>query len=197
MRIGILSVQGDIYENKTATKSALKEMDKHGEVVQAKTAEEIKKVDALIIPGGESTTIGRLCQENGSFDVIKQRIDSGMPVLGICAGLVLLSSTVSDRVTGKTEQPLLGALDVSLERNSFGRQIRSFEADISLGAIGIPRFNGVFIRAPSISKAGDVEVLAKLGEKIVAVKKDKIMATAFHPELAGDLSVHKHFIESI
>lgn len=195
MKIGVLSVQGDTRENVLAVESALQEMNKDGKAIPVKTAKEIGGVDALVIPGGESTAIGMMCQENGSLDAIRDRIGSGMPVLGICAGLVLLSSSVSDKVTGRTEQPLLNVLDVKLERNSFGRQIYSFEKEISMNAIGIPRFHGVFIRAPSISEAAnDVEVLSRIDQGIIAVKKDRIIATSFHPELAGDSSVHRHFI---
>ncbi|RNJ75250.1 MAG: pyridoxal 5'-phosphate synthase glutaminase subunit PdxT [Nitrosopumilus sp. B06] len=194
MKIGILSIQGDTRENEMAVECALQEMNLDGKAMPVKTAKEIDCVDALVLPGGESTTIGTMCQEDGLLGIIKDKIDSGMPVLGICAGLVLLSGAVSDKVTGMTQQPLLQALDVTLERNSFGRQIYSFEKEISLDAIGIPRFNGVFIRAPTISEAKNTEILSRIDQNITAVKKDKIIATAFHPELAGDTSVHKYFI---
>ena len=194
MKIGILSVQGDTRENEMAVECALQEMNLDGKAIPVKTAKEIGGVDALVLPGGESTTIGTMCQEDALLEIIKDKINSGMPVLGICAGLVLLSGAVSDKVTGMTQQPLLQVLDVTLERNSFGRQIYSFEKEISLDAIGIPRFNGVFIRAPTISEAKNTEVLSRIDKNITAVKKDKIIATAFHPELAGDMSVHKYFI---
>ena len=121
-----------------------------------------------------------------------------MPVLGICAGMILLSKTADDRVVGKTNQPLLEMLDVKLERNSFGRQQESFEADISMDSINIPKFKGVFIRAPSVSEAGsDVEILSKFNEKIVAVKKGNVIGTAFHPELTSDASLHKYFVNLV
>jgi 5'-phosphate synthase pdxT subunit len=121
-----------------------------------------------------------------------------MPVLGICAGLILLSKTADDRVVGKTNQPLLDLLDVKLERNSFGRQRESFEAKIAMDSINIPNFNGVFIRAPSVSEASsDVEVLAKFNEKVVAIKNDNIIGTAFHPELTQDVSLHKYFVNLV
>ncbi len=121
-----------------------------------------------------------------------------MPVFGICAGMILLSKTADDRVMGKTNQPLLELLDVKLERNSFGRQRESFEAEIAMDSINIPRFRGVFIRAPSISELNsDVEVLAKYNEKIVAIKKGNIICTSFHPELTKDVSLHKYFINLV
>jgi 5'-phosphate synthase pdxT subunit len=152
-------------------------------------------VDGLIIPGGESTTIGQLSISNGTLKILKEKIEQGMPVLGICAGMVLLSKTAQDKVVGKIDQPLLEILDIKLERNSFGRQRESFESDISLNSIGIPTFNGVFIRAPSISDVGsDVEILSKFNEKIIAVKKDNIIGVSFHPELTTDISLHKYFV---
>ncbi|MBT5278129.1 MAG: pyridoxal 5'-phosphate synthase glutaminase subunit PdxT, partial [Nitrosopumilus sp.] len=127
--------------------------------------------------------------------ILKEKIEQGMPVLGICAGMVMLSKTAQDKVVGKIDQPLLEILDIKLERNSFGRQRESFETDISLTSLGIPTFNGVFIRAPSISDVGsDVEILSKFNEKIIAVKKDNIIGVAFHPELTTDTSLHKYFV---
>ncbi len=121
-----------------------------------------------------------------------------MPVFGICAGMILLSKTADDRVMGKTNQPLLELLDVKLERNSFGRQRESYEAEIAMDSINIPRFRGVFIRAPSVSEvSSDVEVLSKFNEKIVAIKKGNIIGTSFHPELTKDISLHKYFINLV
>ena len=116
--------------------------------------------------------------------------------MGICAGLILLSSTVLDRQLGKTGQPLLGLLDVRLERNSFGRQRDSFEAKLAMDLLGIPEFRGVFIRAPSISAVSPgVDVVATLDDRIVAVKRQNILGTSFHPELSGDASVHRYLVE--
>jgi 5'-phosphate synthase pdxT subunit len=196
--VGILSVQGDVYENILSAKAAIDELGIDGKAIEAKTPDEISSLDGLIIPGGESTTIGHLSLANGSMNVLKEKIENGMPVLGICAGMIMLSKTASDRVVGKTDQPLLNILDITLERNSFGRQKQSFEADVSLDSIGIPKFNGVFIRAPSVSEVGsDVEVLSKFNEKIVAVKKGNVIGTSFHPELTQDVSLHKYFVSMI
>jgi 5'-phosphate synthase pdxT subunit len=195
LNLGVLSIQGDVNENILSIKAAIDALDIDGTVTSVRTPDEISKVDGLVIPGGESTTIGQLSLFNGAFITLKDKIEQGMPVLGICAGMILLSKTVKDKVVGKIDQPLLDILDIKLERNSFGRQRESFESDISLNSIGIPTFNGVFIRAPSISDVGsDVEILSKFNEKIVAVKKNNVIAVAFHPELTTDISLHKYFV---
>ncbi len=198
LNVGVLSIQGDVQENLLSAKTALDELGLDGKVSDVKTPEDISQLDGLIIPGGESTTIGQLSFVNGSLKVIKEKIENGMPVLGICAGMIMLSNTASDRVVGKTDQPLLNILDIKLERNSFGRQKESFEADISLDPIDIPKFNGVFIRAPSVSDVGsDVEVLSKFNDRIIAIKKGNVIGTAFHPELTTDTSIHKYFINLV
>jgi pyridoxal 5'-phosphate synthase pdxT subunit len=198
LNIGILAIQGDVHENIVSTDVALKELNFQGTVKEVKKVEEISCLDGLIIPGGESTTIGQLSLVNRSLKIIKEKIEKGMPVFGICAGMILLSKTVNDRITGKTNQPLLDLIDIKIERNSFGRQKESFETDVAMDSIGIPKFNGVFIRAPSISDIGsNIEVLAKLDEKIIAIKKNNIMGTAFHPELTKDVSLHKFFVNLV
>ena len=198
VNIGILAVQGDVSENIMATKMALEEFGIEGVVNEIKYPEQISELDGLIIPGGESTVIGQLSLVNGSLKQINEKIASGMPVLGICAGLILLSKKAKDRVVGEMDQPLLDLLDVKVERNTFGRQRDSFEAEISMEKIGIPKFHGVFIRAPSIMEAGrDVEIISKFNEKIVAVKQGRILGTSFHPELTNDLSLHKYFVKLV
>jgi 5'-phosphate synthase pdxT subunit len=195
LTFGVLSIQGDVLENILSVKAAIDALGIDGTVTAVRTPDEISKVDGLVIPGGESTTIGQLSKFNGSLKILKEKIEQGMPVLGICAGMVLLSNNANDKVVGKIDQPLLNILDIKLERNSFGRQRESFESDISLDSIGIPKFNGVFIRAPSISEIGsDVEVLSKFNEKIIAVKKNNVIGVAFHPELTSDISLHKYFV---
>ena len=198
LNVGVLAIQGDVQENLISTQKALDDLGIEGSVIDVKTADDVSNLDGLIIPGGESTTIGQLSLVNSSLKIMKEKIDNGMPVLGICAGMILLSKTADDRVVGKTNQPLLEMLDVKLERNSFGRQRESFEADVSMESINIPQFRGVFIRAPSVSETGsDVEVLSKFNEKIVAVKKGNILGTAFHPELTQDASLHKYFLNMV
>ena len=198
LNIGVLAIQGDVAENIMATKMAMDELGIEGIVNEIKNPEQIADLDGLIIPGGESTVIGTLSLVNGSLKKIKEKIASGMPVFGICAGLILLSKKAKDRVLGDMEQPLLDFLDVKIERNSFGRQRDSFESEISMEKIGIPKFHGVFIRAPSIVETGhNVEVISKFNEKIVAVKQGKILGTSFHPELTDDLSLHKYFVNLV
>lgn len=198
INIGILAVQGDVAENILATKMAIEELGMEGIVTEVKTPEQISDLDGLVIPGGESTVIGTLSLVNGSLKKIKEKIASGMPVFGICAGMIMLSKKAKDRVVGEMDQPLLDFLDVKIERNAFGRQKDSFESEISMDKIGITRFPGVFIRAPSIIETGkDVEVLSKFNEKIIAVKQGNILGTSFHPELTGDISLHKYFVSMI
>ncbi len=198
LNVGVLAIQGDTQENILSTEAALMESGIEGTVKTVKTPEEISQMDGLIIPGGESTTIGQLSLVNSSLKKIKEKIENGMPVLGICAGMIMLSKTADDRVIGKTNQPLLEFLDIKLERNSFGRQRNSFEAEIPMDSIGIPKFNAVFIRAPSVSEVGSgVEVLSMFNEKIVAVKKGNVIGTSFHPELTSDVSMHKYFVNLI
>src|SRR2546427_5536072 len=198
LNIGILAIQGDVAENVMATKMSLEELGIDGIVNEVKTPEQIADLDGLIIPGGESTVIGTLSLVNGSLKKIKEKIANGMPVFGICAGLILLSKKAKDRVLGEMEQPLLDFLDIKIERNSFGRQRDSFESEISMEKIGIPKFHGVFIRAPSIIETGrNIEVISKFNEKIVAVKQGKILGTSFHPELTDDLSLHKYFVNLV
>ena len=198
INVGILAIQGDVQENINATKKAFTELGIDGKVTAVKTPEEIANIDGLILPGGESTTIGHLSLVNSSLKKIKEKIEKGMPVLGICAGMIMLSKTADDRVVGKTNQPLLEFLDIKLERNSFGRQRDSFQANITMDSIKIPKFNGVFIRAPAVSETGSgIEVLSKFNEKIVAIKKGNIIGTAFHPELTSDSSLHKYFLNLV
>jgi len=193
-----LAIQGDVQENILSTKKALDDLGIDGTVTDVKTADDVKNLDGLIIPGGESTTIGQLSLVNSSLRIIKEKIEGGMPVFGICAGLILLAKTANDRVVGKTNQPLLDLLEIKIERNSFGRQRESFEAEIAMDSISIPQFRGVFIRAPSISEvSSDVEVLSKFNEKIVAIKKGNIIGTSFHPELTSDVSLHKYFVNLV
>lgn len=198
INIGVLAVQGDVAENVVAARMALDELGVEGIVTEVKNPEQISELNGLIIPGGESTVIGTLSLVNGSLKKIKEKIAAGMPVLGTCAGMIVLSKKAKDRIVGEMDQPLLDYLDITIERNAFGRQRDSFEANISLEKIGIPTYPGVFIRAPSVIETGKgVEVISQFNEKIVAVKQGNIIGTSFHPELAGDLSIHKYFIDLV
>ena len=196
--IGVLAIQGDVAENVLATQNALEQSNVSGKVVEVKTPQDVQKIDGLILPGGESTMMGQLSMVNGSLKQIKEKISAGMPVFGICAGLIMLSKNASDKIVGNMDQPLLDLIDVAVERNSFGRQQESFEAKVSMDSLGISDFNGVFIRAPSISQLGDgVEAISKFNDKVVAVKKGNILCTAFHPELTQDVSLHKYFVNMV
>jgi pyridoxal 5'-phosphate synthase pdxT subunit len=194
--IGVLGFQGDIEENVAATKQALREMQIDCSVELVRYPEEVEKVDGLILPGGESTVQSTLAAIQRSLPVIKKRISEGMPVLGTCAGMIMLSRRAFDRVVGDTKQKLIGNLDIVIERNAFGRQGESFEADLAIGMLGKEAFKGVFIRAPAVSEVGkDVEVIAKLNSKVVAVRQKNVIGTSFHPELSGDSRMHRHLVK--
>lgn len=193
--IGVLALQGAIEEHIAMTRLAFKEMGIDGSVQPVKAVEEVKAVHGLIIPGGESTVMGRLSSVNKTLQAIKQRIYDGMPVLGTCAGLVLLAKKVYDRVLGETGQPTLGVMDITVERNAFGRQRESFEAELEIPIIGGEKFKAIFIRAPAIREIGPhVKALAKLGNVTVAVQQHNIIGTAFHPELTEDTRIHQLLI---
>jgi 5'-phosphate synthase pdxT subunit len=196
--IGVLGFQGDIEENIAAVRQAIEQSKADATVQMVKYPQDIEKVDGLVLPGGESTVQSSLAAIQQSIPVLKKRISDGMPVLGTCAGMIMLSKRSFDRVVGDTGQKLIGDLDIVIERNAFGRQNDSFEADLEVSGIGKEKFKGVFIRAPAVSEAGkDVEVIAKYGGKIVAVKQGNIIGTAFHPELAGDARMHKQFLKMV
>jgi pyridoxal 5'-phosphate synthase pdxT subunit len=169
-----------------------------GNVEMVRYPEEIERIDGLILPGGESTVQSTLAAIQRSLPVIKKRISEGMPVLGTCAGMIMLSKRAYDRIVGDTKQKLMGDLDIVIERNAFGRQNDSFEADLSISMLGKEAFKGVFIRAPAVSEVGkDVEVIGKLNNRIVAVKQKNIIGTAFHPELSSDSRMHRHLINMV
>ncbi len=184
--VGVLALQGDVREHL----AVLGEIEVTGRPVR--TPEELAVVDALVIPGGESTTIGKLARRFGLFDPLRARIEAGMPVYGTCAGLIFLASAITEG-----DQPLLGVLDVVVKRNAFGRQNESFETDLEVAGLDRP-FRAVFIRAPWIEKTGaEVEVLARVEDHPVMVRQGRIMASSFHPELTGDTRLHRMFIETI
>jgi 5'-phosphate synthase pdxT subunit len=190
MKIGALALQGDFREHL----AVVTRLGEHG--VEVRTLDELAGVDALIIPGGESTTIGRLATIYGLMDPLRDRIADGMPVFGTCAGMIFLASG-----TTGVDQPQLRVLDVVVARNAFGRQAESFEADLRVTGLAEP-MRAVFIRAPWIEKVGaDVEVLATVedpsggGEHAVVVRQDRILAVSFHPELTADDRLHAMLIE--
>jgi len=197
--IGVLGLQGDIEENVAATNQALQELHiDDGNICMVRYPEEIEKIDGLILPGGESTVQSTLVAIQRSLPVIKKRISEGMPVLGTCAGMIMLSRRAYDKVVGDTKHKLIGDLDIVVERNAFGRQNDSFEVDLSLTILGEDAFKGVFIRAPAVREVGkDVDVIGKLNNKIVAVRQKNIIGTSFHPELSGDSRMHRYLINMV
>lgn len=194
MAVGVLALQGDFREHVEA-------LGRLGVPVrEVRLAEHFDGLDGLIIPGGESTTIGRLAQRFRLFEPLRERIRAGLPVWGTCAGLIFLARDVG------RPQPVLGLLDVGVVRNAFGRQTESFEADLDMPALdrvankgepGRP-FHAVFIRAPLITRLGPgVEALASLPQGVVAARQGRLLATAFHPELTGDDRCHRFFLEEV
>jgi len=196
--IGVLALQGDVEENIRAATNTLEEMNQKGKVISVRYPEEIMKIDGLIIPGGESTVMGLLIAiKNGLLDSINKALQKRLPVMGTCAGMIILAKRSYDRVVGNKKQLLLGALDIEIERNSFGRQYDSFESNLDISGIGND-FKGIFIRAPSVISTGpQVQILSRFDGKIVAVQQENIIGTSFHPELSGDNRMHKLFIEQI
>lgn len=185
-RVGVLALQGDVREH-------IRTFDGLGvEAMTVKTPEQLDTVEALVIPGGESTTIGKLAVRYGLLEPLRNAISDGLPVYGTCAGLIFLAGAVTDG-----DQPLLGNLDVVAQRNAFGRQNESFEADLDISGLDAP-FHAIFIRAPWIDKVGaDVEVLASIDDHPVMVRQDSILASSFHPELTDDYRIHRMLIDLI
>jgi pyridoxal 5'-phosphate synthase pdxT subunit len=198
--LGILGIQGDIEENKKVVEDALNHLKLTGTVQPVKYSQDLNEIDGLILPGGESTVVGTLIKiRDGLLTAIKRRIMEDMPVLGTCAGMIMLSRRAYDRIIGDTKQELLSSLDIVVERNAFGRQKDSFEAGLQIPALGQnSAFKGVFIRAPIVSEVGKaVDIIARLDDKIVGVRQRNIIATSFHPELSGDNRIHKEFIRVV
>jgi len=189
MKVGVLALQGDVREHI----SALLACDV--EAVSVRRAQEIESIDALVLPGGESTTIAQLSEVFGIFDLIKNKINGGMPVYGSCAGMILLADQILDAKVG---QKTFGGLDITVRRNAFGRQVDSFESDIAFNDGSDQAIRAVFIRAPWVEKIGaTVEVLATVDSHPVAVRSRTALATSFHPELTGDNRIHRYFIEQV
>ena len=194
MNIGVLALQGDVREHL----SALAESDALARPVRR--PEELEQVDALVIPGGESTTMSNLAITFGLLEPIRKRIAGGMPVYGSCAGMIMLATTVLD---GRPDQESFAGIDMTVRRNAFGRQVDSFEAPVEIEDIAGGDFHAVFIRAPWVEEVGPgVRALGRVTSgsaagRIVAVQQGNLLATAFHPELTGDLRVHRHFVELV
>ena len=189
-RIGVLALQGDVAEHVLALQRALQ---KAAEIVEVRKSGQMEECQALVLPGGESTAIFRQLESSGLTEELKAAALSGKPILATCAGLVL----VSREVEGEGRVRPLGLMDIEIIRNAFGPQRESFEADLQIEGLERP-YRAVFIRAPAISRVGgDVEVLARVGEAVVAARQKNLLALAFHPELTEDPRVHQIFLKML
>ncbi|MBZ4687611.1 MAG: pyridoxal 5-phosphate synthase pdxT subunit [Clostridia bacterium] len=187
MLIGVLALQGAFREHKQM-------LEKCGcEVVEVRKNIHLEKLDGLIIPGGESTTIGKLLEDWDLFQPIKERGLNGMPIFGTCAGMIILAKNIVD-----SDQKRLGLMDVEVVRNAYGRQVDSFEADLEISVLGEKPFRGIFIRAPYIkSVEPQVGIMAEHDGKIVMVRQGNFLSCAFHPELTDDDRVHRYFLQMV
>ena len=184
-RVGVLALQGDFSEHL----EALRALGATG--TEVRLPEQLDQIDALVIPGGESTTIGKLAEQYGIVERVRERAAEGMPVWGTCAGAIFIAKEVPDH-----PHPLAALMDITVLRNAFGRQQESFELDLDIRALGRSAFHGIFIRAPKIARTGRrVEVLARLADgTVVAAREGRLLATSFHPELTRDRRLHAYFL---
>jgi 5'-phosphate synthase pdxT subunit len=191
--VGVFALQGNVREHL----AMLAQVGVEGRPVRRPS--ELAEVDALVLPGGESTTMDKLARSFELFEPLQKRIADGMPTFGTCAGMIMLANEITGGIDG---QETLGGLDVTVRRNAFGRQVDSFEADLDFAAFSSP-YHAVFIRAPWVERVGlEVEVLASVSEgpaagRIVAVRHDRLLATSFHPEMTGDARLHGYFADMV
>jgi 5'-phosphate synthase pdxT subunit len=189
VKVGVLALQGAIEAHRAV-------LDALGETtVEVRTPDALAAVDAVILPGGESTTMSFLLDSSELREPLRERLADGMPALGTCAGMILLATDVLD---GRSDQASLGAIDIAVRRNAFGRQRDSFEADLDIDGLDGGRFHAVFIRAPAVERVGArVEVLARVGDRPVLCREGAVLVSSFHPELSDDLRLHQRFLEGI
>jgi pyridoxal 5'-phosphate synthase pdxT subunit len=191
--IGVLALQGDVREHRAMLERA------GAETLPVRRPEEVARVDGIVIPGGESTTISKLARTFGVLEPLREALHAGLPGFGTCAGMIMLAEHIEAGVAG---QETFGGLDVVVRRNAFGRQVDSFEADLEVTGFDSP-FHAMFIRAPWVEKVGaDVEVLARVASgpalgRIVAVRHGHLLATSFHPEITGDDRIHRYFVDVV
>jgi 5'-phosphate synthase pdxT subunit len=184
MKIGVLALQGAVREHCNTLKAC------GVEPVEVKYREQLEQIQGMIIPGGESTTVGKLLVRHGMLEPLKQMGKAGFPIFGTCTGLILLAREILG-----SEQPRLGLMEITVERNAFGRQIASFELDLPIDGLNGAPFHAVFIRAPYITRVGKgVQVMAKMEDKILLAREGNLLAAAFHPELTDDLRIHQFFL---
>lgn len=193
MRVGVLALQGDFREH------LMMLLDLGVQAVLVRRPEDLAELDGLVIPGGESTTIGKLMVDQGLLEPIRERARVGMGVFGTCAGLVLMAREAAGGTDlGGRPQPLLGLMDTTAHRNAFGRQRESFETDLTVPELGPEPVRAVFIRAPYIARTGPgVRVLARVGERVVLAREGRFLAAAFHPELTDDPRLHRYFLDQV
>jgi 5'-phosphate synthase pdxT subunit len=190
-RVGVLALQGDTREHLAALRDA------GADSVSVRRREELDAVDALVIPGGESTTMSHLLRELDLLEPLRDRLADGFPAYGACAGMILLASEILDAGVGGREAVPLRGIDMTVRRNAFGRQVDSFEGDVEFSGFDKP-VRGVFIRAPWVERVGEgVQVLARAAGHAVAVRQGRVLATAFHPEVTGDRRIHRLFVDIV
>jgi pyridoxal 5'-phosphate synthase pdxT subunit len=186
-RVGVLAFQGDVREHLAALAAV------GADPVEVRSLADLEAVDGLVVPGGESTVIGKLAARYGLLEPLRARVADGLPVLGTCAGMIFLAREVEG-----PPQDLLGVLDVRVRRNAFGRQVASFEAEVDVKGVDGGPVSGAFIRAPWVAEAApEVEVLAEVDGKVVAVRQGNLLATAFHPELTGEVRLHRWLVDLV
>jgi 5'-phosphate synthase pdxT subunit len=189
VKVGVLALQGAFARQAAAVEQA------GGSAVEVRTPSELADVGALVVPGGESTTISMLLDSSGLVDPLADRLAEGLPVFGTCAGMIVLSAAILD---GRSDQRAFGAIDIDVRRNAFGRQVDSFEADLDVVGLDGPTFHAVFIRAPVVERAGaGVEVLASVESGPVVCRQGPVLVSAFHPELSADLRLHRLFLDGL
>lgn len=185
MKVGVLALQGDVQAHATVLRRC------RAEPVEVRTPDDLASVDALVIPGGESTTFRILGSRTGLTEAMRAAAGDGLPILGTCAGMIACARTILDG-----DPPILGLVDIAVRRNAYGRQVRSFETDLDVASIGPVR--AVFIRAPRVEQIGeDVEVLARHAGAPVVVRQGRVLLAAFHPELTGDVRLHELFLRGM
>ena len=190
-RIGVLALQGDTREHLAALREA------GADSLPVRRRGELEAIDGLVIPGGESTTMSHLLLDLDLLEPLRALLADGLPAYGACAGMILLASEILDAGTNGREALPLRAIDMTVRRNAFGRQVDSFEGDVAFAGLDVP-VRGVFIRAPWVERAGDgVQVLARAAGHIVAVRQGGALATAFHPEMTGDRRIHQLFVDIV
>jgi pyridoxal 5'-phosphate synthase pdxT subunit len=191
VRVGVLALQGDVREHLAALRDA------GAGAVTVRRRDELDAVDALVIPGGESTTMTHLLRDLDLLEPLRNRLADGLPAYGTCAGMILLASEILDAGTVGREAVPLGIVDITVRRNAFGRQFDSFESDMRFSGFEEP-VRGVFIRSPWVERVGDgVQVLARAAGHAVAVRQGQVLATAFHPEMTGDRRIHQLFVDIV